>query len=360
MIADPRVFDDEFVPADLLHRESELERLLRRFTAPDDHDVLISGPSGVGKTALTTKAAAQVHDETGVAHVFVNALGKTTAGILRSVATQLPAGPNSIARTTPTDKARRLLREAIDGETIVVLDEGDDLPETDAIRELRSMRDVTVVAIAHDGTSWLSRLDVDDAHPLDNGHLELGRYSTVELADILERRAIQGLHGSVVSRGQLEAIADEVAGVAREGIQTLFAAAELADERAHYTIEDDDVDDAYERARHRIRVANLKSLPFHHQVLYAIVHSSGGELTGGELHDQYEALTDVYRGRPVAPIGARARREKFQKLVDYDLVATAGETKDRIYRVIDVDVEPVVELPSLRFTNSKGPRNPLS
>ncbi|SFS63529.1 Cdc6/Cdc18 family protein [Halostagnicola kamekurae] len=347
MIADLRVFDDEFVPPDLLHRENEIEQLLRRFTTrhPAESDVLISGPSGVGKTVLARTAVDHLETQTDVTRVFVDSLGKTTGGILRAMLEQLPRGPNEVAQTLPTRDVCREIREAITSETIVVLDEGDDLPQTNAVGELLAMANVTVVVIAHDGTDWLSRLDVTDGHRLDQGHLELGRYGVDELADILERRARQGLHGEPVSRAQLEAIADEVAGVARHGIQSLRSAAVLARERGHRRVRDRDVDDSYEHARHRIRKLNLSSLPFHHQVLYAIIHEAE-ELSASELHDRYDAVSgDIYAGSPPQPLGERARREKLSKLAEYDLIDYDGPTRDRLYWVIDSDVEPLLELP---------------
>ncbi|MDJ1433556.1 AAA family ATPase [Halostagnicola sp. A-GB9-2] len=349
MIGDPRVFDDEFVPPDLLHRGNEIEQLLRRFTVrnPSESDVLISGPSGVGKTVLARKAVDHLETQTDITRVFVDSLGKTTGGVLRATLEQLPRGPDDVSQTLPARDVCRELREAITGETIVVLDEGDDLPQTNAVGELLAIANITVVVIAHDGTDWLSRLDVTDGHRLDQGHLELGRYGVDELADILERRALQGLHGDVVSRAQLEAIANEVAGVAREGIQSLRSAAVLAHERGHRRIRDRDVNDAYEHARHRIRELNLSSLPFHHQVLYAIVHEAG-ELSGRELHDSYDVVSEeFYAGSPLQPLGKRARRGKLSKLEEYDLIDYDGPTRDRLYWVLDEDVEPEVELPEL-------------
>lgn len=347
MIADPRVFDDEFAPPDLLHRETEIEQLLRRFTHayPPETDTLISGPSGVGKSLLAQKAVEQLESQQGVTGVLVDSLGKTTGGVLRAVLEAHPNGPDEVVQTTPAETARRKLRQAIDGATIVVLDEGDDLPETDAVGELLAIAHVTVVAIAHDGTDWLSRLDVTDGHPFDQCHVELERYRVTELADILERRARQGLHGDVVSRQYLERIADEVAGVARDGIQTLRAAAELAYDQGIRRADAIDIEVAYERAKHRIRQLNLESLPFHHQVLYAIVHDAG-ELPAPELHDRYDAISNEIYTKAVHPIGERARRGKFPKLKEYDLVDYDEETtKDRVYEVIDVDVEPPLELP---------------
>ncbi|ELY96647.1 AAA ATPase [Natrialba chahannaoensis JCM 10990] len=348
MIADPRVFDDDFVPPDLLHRETEIEQLLRRYTTPEprETDMLISGPSGVGKTLLAQKVTERLKRQRGVTTIFVDSLGKTTGAVLRSVLEQHPNGPDDVVRTTPTDTVCRKFRHAVDGGTIVVLDEGDDLPETDAINELLTTAHVTVIAIAHEGTDWLSRLDVVTSHPFDQCHVKIGRYGVSELADILERRAIQGFHGDVVSREYFEAIANEVAGVARDGIQTLRAAAEIARDQGFHHIDSVDITTAYERAKHRIRELNLESLPFHHQVLYGIIHDAG-EIAGTELHEHYEEIADeIYAGGPVHPIGERARRGKFPKLKEYDLIDyDESTTKNRVYSVIDTDVEPVIDLP---------------
>ncbi|WP_255681321.1 AAA family ATPase [Natrinema sp. SYSU A 869] len=141
MIADPRVLDDTFVPPDPLYRENETEQLLRRFTTahPRESDVLISGPSGVGKTLLARTEVNHLKTQTSVTRVFVDSLGKTTGGVLRAVLEALPHGPDSVAQTLPANDICRELREAITGKTIVVLDEGDDLPETNAVGELLAM-----------------------------------------------------------------------------------------------------------------------------------------------------------------------------------------------------------------------------
>jgi Cdc6-like AAA superfamily ATPase len=73
--------------------------------------------------------------------------------------------------------------------------------------------------------------------------LILDCFGVNELADILEARARRGLPSGVVTRKQLEVIADEVAGVARKGIQPLRQAALLAEEREHDEIAVDDVAD---------------------------------------------------------------------------------------------------------------------
>ncbi|ERJ05699.1 hypothetical protein HLRTI_002321 [Halorhabdus tiamatea SARL4B] len=49
-------------------------------------------------------------------------------------------------------------------------------------------------------------------------------------------------------------------------------------------IRDADIDGAYEREGHKTRVANVQSLPYHHQVLYALIHNAGACM-GQALHD---------------------------------------------------------------------------
>lgn len=96
-----------------------------------------------------------------------------------------------------------------------------------------------------------------------------------ELADILERRARQGLQRDAVRRPVLELIADTAAGVARVGIQTLRAAAEIATGREAHPIPAAIIPEAHELAEQRIRKENLRSLLVHHHILYALVSEAG-------------------------------------------------------------------------------------
>ncbi|UHQ96438.1 Cdc6/Cdc18 family protein [Natrinema halophilum] len=348
MIQDPRVFDDGFDDVELLHREGEMEEVLKRIVGSlTDSEILLSGPSGVGKSLFAQKALDELEARRSVDRIKIKCLGKTRAAIFRSLLEAHPNGPDTVAQTRATDSVQEEFEEIVDRKTVIVLDEGDDLPYTDAVGDLLAMPDVTVVAIVHDATDWLSKLEIDDGHAFDIGHIKLDHYVTDELADILERRARQGFfRPDIVSRTQLRDLADDVAGVARNGIQRLWGAANIADEREHLTIHDEDIQDGEDRAWRRIRRLNLESLPVHHRVLYAIVHEAG-EISGEALHERYDEVADViYQGEPAQPIGERARREKFQKLREYKLVDYEGPTRDRTYWVIDEDVEPQhIELP---------------
>jgi len=340
MIADPAVFDDEHLPRRLLHREAAVDHLSRAWEpalgGDQAHDVLIHGPPGVGKTALTRHSLQKLTGHADVQTAHVRCLGKTTAGVVRSVLHDLPGSDPSV--NVPREDLCIQLQERVTSPVIVVLDEADGLPSTDALDRLVDVKNLSVVVICHDPDEWLSRLDGRLRRRLSFAEFGLDRYSVDELADILEARANLGLPSESVTREQLETIADEVAGVARNGIQALRQAALRAEELQHERITDEDVSESFERAKRHIRELNLESLPFHHRLLYELIRMGDG-LEAGELHERYEKISDeVYYGREQTPISKRARRLKLSKLEAYELIKIDGKNRHRMYQPHDSEI----------------------
>jgi len=78
-------------------------------------------------------------------------------------------------------------------------------------------------------------------------------------------------------------------------------------------------------------------------VLYALVYRAA-PVASQALHDRYDAVADdVYQGRPVEPIGRRARRNKLRKLRAYDLLDVL-EADGREHVVVDEAVTPQATL----------------
>lgn len=346
MLTEPRVFDESYLPRELLHREGAVDTLSRAFEPttvgePAD-DVLISGPSGVGKTVLARHTLGKLDRHATGYHAHVRCLGTTTGDVLRSILVQHPRADDPVGNE-PVDDLVVQLSDVVDEPLIVVLDEGDDLPQSDVLDVLGGLDGVSLVCICHDETAWLADAP-DTIRERLTTTIQLDRYGVDELADILQRRAIQGLASGAVRRRQLETIADRVAGVAREGIQTLRGAAEVANERAHRKIKDDDIEPGHERALRRIRQANLRSLPFHHHVLYELIRVYG-PLTAAELNERYEEVApDVYTDQGCCPIGKRARRKKRAKLEDYDLIESNSQSVHASYSVCDEEVTSPLDI----------------
>ncbi|MFC7323290.1 Cdc6/Cdc18 family protein [Halorubrum rutilum] len=352
MIRRPEVFDDETPPPDLRHREAhvqELIRLLHRARSDHDQGALLAGPSGVGKTALGRTVLQEFAREFGTRWVWIQALGTTTGELFREA---IRGAGGTVADNAPNDELPARLRETLAGEELfLLLDEADDIAGTDAVGQLTSVPGVEIVVICHEPDDWLARAESGVRQYLHGGRIELDRFGVDELADILRDRARVGLVDNAVTRDQLETIADDVAGVAREGIQTLRAAAEIAVEREHGRIYDADVDDAYERARASIRKANLRSLPFHHRVLYELIRDAG-EITGRELHQQYEEIEEqVYANRERTPISRRDRRNKLDKLRAYDLVERERLDHRWLYSTKQKNLSSGIELVTEMATN---------
>jgi len=336
MLINEPVFQDDYRPRRLLHRDAEQDVLAQAFNSAFNgecaEDVLLWGPQGVGKTVVSNHVLNRLDRSGEIQYTTVRCLGKSTAGIVRATLTEL--GKDVPANTPEFDLCLHL-QEAVNKPTIVVLDEADDVPSTEALSRLWDIPLISVVVICHDRERWLSRLNVDEQRPWhDAVDLHLDRYAPDELADILEPRAEKGLRSGAVDRNVLEEIADEAAGSARRAIVTLRSAAEVGVERGHEQIRKEDVPAGLERGQHRMRKAHLASLPMHHHVLYELIREAG-EINGETLHDHYDAVADsVYAGETQVPVGKRMRRYHLNKLEEYDLI----EQDDERYRILDAKI----------------------
>jgi len=137
MIVDEHVFTDAYLPDRLLHRAAAVEVLADAFepavAGRQPADVLIYGPSGVGKTVLTRHTSERLQRQATVDFAHVRSLGNSPAGIARAVLEALGGDPT---RTTPEDELWRRLHKRVERPLIVVLDEGDDL-HRDALSQQR-------------------------------------------------------------------------------------------------------------------------------------------------------------------------------------------------------------------------------
>lgn len=349
MITDPDVFDDAHVPRELMHREGEVETISTALAgARDDRaeHVLVWGPSGVGKTVLSKHVARRLERQRGVPTTHIRCMGATRGAVCRHAIEGHPDGPDSVPGNTPVADCEGQLREVVAGEPyVLLLDEADDLPATEITETLLDVEGVTVVVICHDHEDWLARAAPRVQRAMGRA-LYVERFGVTELANILEARADAGLKRGAVTRDRLERIADRVAGVARRGIQSLRAAAELAFERGHSRITEADIDDCFDKARTAIRRSNLSSLTYHHQLIYHIIHDRG-DVSSRAIHEWYDAHADaLYREVPQTPVSKRHRRSLLDKLQSYDLVGRGGEDNHPMYHLLDAEVEPAIEVPA--------------
>jgi cell division control protein 6 len=138
MNIDRRVFEDGYLPRELIHRESEVGQLSRALqpalTDSCPYNTLISGSSGVGKTVLARHTLDRLRARVPVAHAHIRCLGKQTGTILCDALRQHPANvTDQFTRSTPVDELRQLLREVVDDPFVVILNKADNIHDDDAI-----------------------------------------------------------------------------------------------------------------------------------------------------------------------------------------------------------------------------------
>lgn len=95
MIVDEAVFTDAYLPETLRHRDAEVATLAHAFDpalrgeAPEH--VLLSGPHGVGKTALCRHTFERLQRQADAQYAHVRAMGKSIAGVVRATLRELGA-----------------------------------------------------------------------------------------------------------------------------------------------------------------------------------------------------------------------------------------------------------------------------
>ncbi|SFR34094.1 Cdc6/Cdc18 family protein [Halogeometricum limi] len=333
MIRDARALRDEFVPAELQHREGPINHMttcLRPITeGRPGENVLITGASGAGKTTTSKFVASELERETlGVRTGCVNCISNsTTAGVLHALLRDAGIGLDLNRDTTALDQYHGRV-ESVDDQFVFIIDEVDVLDDPSLLAGLYERPNVTLLMVCVDEDKLLSELDVRIESRIRSAvSIELEKYRTDELADIVAGRVEAGLHPGAADRETLERIADLAAGDARLAITLLRRAAERAEIRSLDTLNPDLVEDVADSASIEVHERNKERLSTHQRLLYSII-SESGEIAASDLHDEYEHKAQSPKSRPT-------RRRYLASLEQYDLIEQLGATRGSRYRVTE-------------------------
>jgi orc1/cdc6 family replication initiation protein len=333
MITDPRVLRDEWVPAEVRHRNAECNQLSTALAPVADDDrpgnVFLHGPPGTGKTCCAQYIVSQFCREVrDVPHEYVNCWTDSTRfAVLERLLANVGQGVDAHRQATAADVLVSRLREH-DEPYVVILDEVDVLRDTDVLYDLYQLPHVALVLVANREESFLADLDPRLQSRLRTcASIRMAPYTTDQLVAILTDRVRMGFEPGTVGDEQLERIADAAAGDARLAINVLRMAARRAQEAGAERVAPAHVTAAVPEAEHDVRRKTLSKLSKHQRVLYEIVHELDGP-SGAEIRERYEE-------RVAEPKVARTRRRYLTKLCDYDLLAKEGEGRGRTYRVVE-------------------------
>lgn len=330
MIEDARVLREGFIPSDVVHRDAEVNTLSRVLDPVTDGDpadpVLITGPSGVGKTTIAKFVVNRLRENAlDVEAIHVNCWQsysrfKAIYNILEGLGKTVDVHRQS----TPHDELLDRLAEYDGPPVIVTLDEADQLEEARMVYDLYRLDTFSFVLVTNSEEELLAGIDERVRSRLQTAEtIQFDRYHVPELTDILAQRVTHGLIPDAISRDQLTHIADAAAGDARVGLSILRSAARQAERESATTITQAHIEAAIPEARQEVRTKNMESLRQEQRLLVEIL-TDHGEMPPRELYAKY-------CDRVEEPRTKRTIRSWLQKLTHYNLVEAHGSGPSRTY-----------------------------
>jgi cell division control protein 6 len=336
MITNARVLQEDFVPADVEHRHEEIDRLstaLEPLLAGEPPETpLLLGPTGVGKTCVARYTLERLREQLlDVRTTYVNCWQHHTRfRVLRELLDELGDTYDVHRQSTPLDALLDRIETHDERPFVVVLDEVDQLDDSDLLYELLEIPHLHPVLVSNREADLFTSLDDRVGSRLRGGpRIRFARYGVDELTAILTSRVDEGFEAGSVARAELERIADAAAGDARVAITILRSAARLAESRGETAIDDDLVTEAIPAGKLAVKQRAVETLTPHQRTLYEIIEDAG-EVSPGDLYEQYTA-------RMEEPKSKRTVRKYLVKLDQYNLVQSVGEKRGRTYRPVPAE-----------------------
>jgi cell division control protein 6 len=310
---DEHVFDFEYVPETFRHRDEQMETLLyalrpaARGSRP--LNVMARGPPGTGKTTAVQKLFGELASVSDVRTVQVNCQVDSTR---YSVFSRLFEGIFEYEPPTSGISFKKLFGQITDrlveeDEVLVVaLDDvnylfyeneaSDTLYSLLRAHEAHSGAKIGVIVVSSD-------LDLDVINELDGRvqsvfrpeEVYFSKYGEREIVDILQERVDRGFREGAVGPQVLDRVAAmtaESGGDLRVGIDLLRRAGLNAEMRASMEVELEDVDTAYEKAKHVHLSRHLRGLSESEQAFLRVLAEHDGK-RAGDVYDAFHAETDL-------------------------------------------------------------------
>ncbi|MFB6219487.1 MAG: ORC1-type DNA replication protein [Halobacteriaceae archaeon] len=309
---DEHVFEIDYVPESFRHRESQLQGLqhaLRpavRGSRP--LNAICRGPPGTGKTTAIEKLFGELGTHSGVRPVRVNCQVDSTryavfSRVFEAIFEYEPPSSGVSFKKLFGQVADRLVEE--EEVLVVALDDVNYLfYEGEASETLYSLlraheahagAKVGVVVVSSD-------LDLEVVEALDGRVQSVFRpeevyfpvYDEPEIVDILRDRVERGFQDGAVGAPVLDRVAELTAetGDLRVGIDLLRRAGLNAEMRASRTVAVEDVEEAYEEARHVHLSRRLRGLSENERTLVEVVAEHDGEQAGA-VYEAFHERTDL-------------------------------------------------------------------
>ncbi|QSG06311.1 orc1/cdc6 family replication initiation protein [Halapricum desulfuricans] len=321
---------ESYQPDRIEERDEEIEEYMDALQPVVDgwepNNVFLYGNTGVGKTAVTDylldrlKRDVADYDDVDLSVFSVNC---KTLNSSYQVAVELvnelrPTGGEISSTGYPQQTVFKKLYEeleAIGGTILIVLDEIDsigdrdellyELPRARANGKLDSTK-VGVIGISND-FKFRDQLDPRVQDTLCERELQFPPYDAPELENILESRAEIAIAEGAIEQGVLNfcaALAARDSGSARQALDLLRLAGEIAENRDADLVERDHVEAARSRLEQERVEEGMRELTTHGRlVLLAVISKAAREKTPcriREIYEEYATLCDTSGIDPLA------------------------------------------------------------
>lgn len=334
IVQDARVLRDDFIPQEVVHRDSEVQELSRALEplveGEQARNVLLYGPPGTGKTCISQYVMDKLEEELlDFNYMYINCwenynrfkvLYKALEGIGKTLQVH--------RQSTPTDELYSKLKEYDKSPYVLILDEVDQLEDEKVLYDLQGLENVHIVMIANTEESVFYNMDDRvRSRLIDSKRIQFKSYTSDQLQDILMDRAEWGLDSSAVDSSRIKKIALSSEGDARIAIGVLRSAARMAEEQENREITREMIQKAVPEAKDNNRKKNEEKLNKHQEKLYEIVNEEE-KIQPGDLYERYREEIDD-------PKSDRMLRKYLQKMDHYNLINSEGEGRWRKYKAVE-------------------------
>jgi len=344
---------ESYQPETIEERDEEIDEYMDALQPVVDgwepNNVFLYGNTGVGKTAVTEylldqlQADVESYDDVDLSVITLNCktLNSSYQVAVELVNTLRPAGGEISSTGYPQQTVFKKLYEeleAIRGTVVIVLDEIDSIGSKDELLyELPRARSngylestkVGVIGISND-FKFREQLDPRVQDTLCERELQFPPYDADELRNILQSRAEVAIAEGAFEPGVLNlcaALAARDSGSARQALDLLRLAGEIAENGDHETITEDHVEDARSKLEQERVEEGMRELTVQGRLaLLAVISKAAKDETPcrtRELYEEYVSLCDS------SGTDALAQRSVHNHLSDLRMLGILSANENR-------------------------------